>query len=136
MLTNLATNAAKYTCPGGRIGIALRTDGGHAVLTVADTGVGISPEMLPTVFDMYVQADRTLDRAQGGLGIGLALVRRLVELHGGTVAAASEGEGHVSTFTLRLVQELSNAASLPVSMPVERRIGCRRNAARGPDASW
>ncbi len=79
-----------------------RADGADAVLSVEDSGFGISPSLLPFIFDMYVQADQTLDRARGGLGIGLALVRRLVELHGGTVAASSEGEGHGSTFTVRL----------------------------------
>ena len=73
------------------------------MLSVEDTGFGISPR-LPFIFDMYVQADRTLDRAQGGLGIGLTLVRRLVELHGGTIVASSEGEGHGSRFTVRLRQ--------------------------------
>ena len=77
-------------------------DGDDAVLSVEDTGVGISPELLPFIFDMYVQAEPTLDRARGGLGIGLTLVRRLVELHGGTVVASSEGEGNGSTFTVRL----------------------------------
>ncbi len=93
VLTNILTNAVKYTPPGGRIRVALRVDGADAVLSVEDSGFGISPSLLPFVFDMYVQADQTLDRARGGLGIGLALVRRLVELHGGTVAASSDGEG-------------------------------------------
>jgi CheY-like chemotaxis protein len=102
VLTHLMTNAMRYTPPGGRIEVALRRDGHEAVLTIADTGVGISLELLPFVFDMFVQADQDLDRAKGGLGIGLTLVRRLVELHGGTVVATSEGEGKGSTFTLRL----------------------------------
>ena len=104
VLTNIVTNAVKYTPPGGRIRVTLRADGDDAVLTVEDSGFGISPELLPFIFDMYVQADRTLDRARGGLGIGLALVRRLVELHGGSVTASSAGEGHGSTFTVRLKQ--------------------------------
>ena len=83
VLTNILTNAVKYTPPGGRIRVALRADGADAVLSVEDSGFGISPSLLPFIFDMYVQADQTLDRARGGLGIGLALVRRLVELHGG-----------------------------------------------------
>ena len=74
--------------------MALRADGSDAVLCVEDSGFGISPRLLPFIFDMYMQADRTLDRARGGLGIGLTLVCRLVELHGGTVTASSEGEGH------------------------------------------
>ena len=122
VLTNIATNAVKYTKPGGRIQVALRGDGDDALLSVRDTGVGISPEVLPFIFDMYVQADRTIDRAQGGLGIGLALVRRLVELHGGTVVAASPGEGHGSTFSLRLRQVPPAVKSPSVPVPVERRV--------------
>ena len=93
VLTNIVTNAVKYTPSGGQIRVALSADGGDAVLSVEDTGLGISPSLLPFIFDLYVQADRTLDRAQGGLGIGLPLVRRLVELHGGTIVASSAGEG-------------------------------------------
>ena len=85
--------------------MALRADGADAVLSVEDSGFGISPSLLPFIFDMYVQADQTLDRARGGLGIGLALVRRLVELHGGTVDASSDGEGHGSRFTVRLQED-------------------------------
>ena len=96
VLTNIVTNAIKYTPPGANIRVSLRADGGDAVLSVEDSGFGISPRLLPFIFDMYVQADRTLDRARGGLGIGLTLVRRLVELHGGTVVASSEGEGRGS----------------------------------------
>ena len=79
MLTNVVTNAIKYTPPGGQIRVTLRADGRDAVLVVEDTGAGISAELLPFIFDLYVQSDRTLDRARGGLGIGLTLVRRLVE---------------------------------------------------------
>jgi two-component system, sensor histidine kinase len=104
VLTNIVTNAVKYTPPGGRIAVSLRGDGNDAVLTVEDTGVGIAPELLPFVFDMFVQGDRTLDRAEGGLGIGLTLVHRLIELHGGTVTASSGGAGRGSTFTVRLPQ--------------------------------
>jgi two-component system, sensor histidine kinase len=102
MLTNILTNAVKHTPPGGRIRVGLRADGADAVLSVEDTGFGISPSLLPFIFDMYVQADQTAERARGGLGIGLALVRRLVEVHGGTVTAASDGEGKGSCFTVRL----------------------------------
>jgi PAS domain S-box-containing protein len=102
VMTNIIANAIKYTPPGGRIGITLCADLGDAVFSVDDTGFGISRELLPAIFDLYVQADRTLDRSRGGLGIGLTLVRRLVEAHGGTVAASSEGEGRGSTFTIRL----------------------------------
>jgi len=102
VVTNILSNAVKYTPPGGRIRVALRAGGADAVLSVEDSGFGISPSLLPFIFDMYMQADQTLDRSRGGLGIGLALVRRLVELLGGSVTASSEGEGHGSTFTVRL----------------------------------
>ncbi len=126
VLTNIVANAVKYTPSGARIRIALRADGNDVVLTVEDTGFGISPRLLPFIFDMYVQADRTLDRAQGGLGIGLTLVRRLVELHGGTIVAASDGEGHGSTFTIRLAQISAARGSAAVSAPPERRARPRR----------
>ena len=79
--------------PGGHISVTLKEHGGDAVLIVDDSGYGISARLMPFIFDLYVQADRTLDRAQGGLGIGLTLVRRLMELHGGTIVAASEEKG-------------------------------------------
>ena len=99
---NLLNNAAKYTPPGGRILLRCWRDGEQALVEVTDDGAGIPPEMLEQVFAMFSQVDRTLDRAQGGLGIGLSLVRSLVELHGGSVVAASAGTGHGSTFTIRL----------------------------------
>jgi PAS domain S-box-containing protein len=97
---NLLTNSAKYTPRGGRIWLSAERRGGEVVVSVRDTGIGIPERSLPTVFDMFSQVDRAIERATGGLGIGLALVRGLVEMHGGTVAAASEGEG--STFTVTL----------------------------------
>jgi signal transduction histidine kinase/ActR/RegA family two-component response regulator len=121
VLTNIVANAIKYTPPGGRIRVALRADGCDAVLSVEDTGFGISPRLLPFIFDMYMQADRTLHRAQGGLGIGLTLVRRLVELHGGTIAVKSEGEGHGSTFTVRLSQISQERKGVAVAIQPERR---------------
>jgi CheY-like chemotaxis protein len=126
VLTNIVTNAVKYTPPGGRIRVALHADGNDAVLTVEDTGFGISPRLLPFIFDLYVQADRTLDRSRGGLGIGLTLVRRLVELHGGTIVASSEGEGHGSRFTVRLKQSPSARDSSGTSFSPERRATPRR----------
>jgi PAS domain S-box-containing protein len=126
ILTNMLTNAVKYTPPGSRITVTLRGDGGDAVLTVEDTGFGISPRLLPFIFDMYVQADRTLDRARGGLGIGLTLVRRLVELHGGTIVASSDGEGHGSRFTVRLTQIPSAGDAPYVAVVRERRARPRR----------
>ncbi len=101
IVANLLNNAAKYTEPGGRIGITAGTDADSVVIRVRDTGVGIAPDMLEHVFDMFTQADRSLDRSQGGLGIGLTLVRHLVELHGGTVTASSPGLGRGSEFTVR-----------------------------------
>jgi len=102
VLTNLLTNAAKYTDPGGKIWLTLDREGADAVIRVRDTGVGIPKKLLPHLFDLFVQSERSLDRAQGGLGIGLTLVRRLVEMHGGTVAAASPGSHQGSEFVVRL----------------------------------
>lgn len=99
--TNLLNNAVKYTPKAGRIWLTAKQEGDHAVLSVRDNGIGIDPEMLPHVFDLFVQADRSLDRTQGGLGIGLTLVRNLVEMHGGTVEARSEGPGKGSEFLVR-----------------------------------
>jgi CheY-like chemotaxis protein len=101
-VTNLLTNAAKYTDPGGQVTLSLERDGGDAVIRVCDNGIGIAPEVLPRVFDLFAQAERSLDRAQGGLGIGLTLVRRIVELHGGTVEAQSPGLGGGAEFVIRL----------------------------------
>jgi signal transduction histidine kinase/DNA-binding response OmpR family regulator len=101
-LANLLSNAAKYTARGGLIRIEVRRDRGFGVIEVRDDGIGISGELLPRVFELFVQGDRTLDRSQGGLGIGLSVVKRLVEMHGGTVTAASEGDKMGSTFTIRL----------------------------------
>ncbi len=126
VLTNVVTNAVKYTLTGGRIRVALRADGDDAVVSVEDDGVGIPCDLLPSIFDLYVQSDRTLDRARGGLGIGLTIARRLVELHGGTIAASSGGRGHGSTFTIRLRQVPSAGTSLPAPFPPERRARPRR----------
>jgi signal transduction histidine kinase len=102
VLTNLLSNAAKYTEPGGKIRLSVQRDGGEGVLRVEDTGSGISPELLPRVFDLFTQAERSYARTHGGLGIGLHIVKRLVELHGGTVTAHSAGAGHGSEFVVRL----------------------------------
>jgi PAS domain S-box-containing protein len=102
VVTNLLTNALRYTPADGSIAVNLEADDGNAVLKVADDGVGIASEMLPKIFDLFVQGDRSIERAQGGLGIGLTLVKRLVELHGGTTVAVSDGVGRGSTFTIRL----------------------------------
>jgi PAS domain S-box-containing protein len=99
---NLLHNSAKYTDPGGRIELAARREGGEVVVTVRDTGIGIPTEALPRLFEIFSQVDPGLDRAQGGLGIGLALVQGLVEMHGGTVEARSAGVGKGSEFVVRL----------------------------------
>jgi PAS domain S-box-containing protein len=102
VVANLLNNAAKYTEKGGRIWLTVATEGEEVVLRVRDTGLGIAAEMLPRVFELFTQADRSLDRSQGGLGIGLTLVRHLVEMHGGQVGASSDGLGEGSEFVVRL----------------------------------
>jgi len=99
---NLLMNAIKFTPSGGRINVALTRRGGEVVLTVTDTGVGISPEFLPSVFDVFRQEEPATNRQHGGLGLGLSIVKRLVELHGGHVHASSPGRGLGSTFEVRL----------------------------------
>jgi signal transduction histidine kinase len=113
--TNLIDNALKYTPAGGIIDISVGHDDDHeqVVLTVRDTGVGIAADLLPHVFDVFVQGSITIDRSQGGLGIGLARVRRLVELHGGSVSAQSEGAGHGSTFEIRLPRTAAVVVAVP-----------------------
>ncbi|HEY3965969.1 MAG TPA: PAS domain S-box protein [Planctomycetaceae bacterium] len=102
VFANLLNNSAKYTEPGGRISLTGRRRGDEIVVQVKDNGIGIPREMLPRIFGMFTQVDRSLDRAQGGLGIGLTLVQRLVQLHGGQVEAGSEGPGRGSEFVVRL----------------------------------
>jgi signal transduction histidine kinase/DNA-binding response OmpR family regulator len=113
VLTNLLVNAAKYTEEGGQIWLAARREGAEAVVSVRDTGVGIPPEMLAAVFDLFIQVDHAIDRSQGGLGVGLTLVKRLVELHGGTVTAHSEGASKGSEFVVRLPVADAAAESAP-----------------------
>ncbi|HEY0491448.1 MAG TPA: PAS domain-containing protein [Telluria sp.] len=102
VFSNLLNNAAKYTPADGRIALRLRAVDGYAEIGVEDNGIGIAPALLPYVFDLFTQAERSPDRSQGGLGLGLALVKSLVELHGGSVAADSAGPGKGTTFTVRL----------------------------------
>src|SRR6267142_1558359 len=102
VVANLLDNAAKYTDPGGRIWLSGERDGDSAVITVKDSGIGIPSDVLPRIFDMFTQAGMSVDRAQGGLGVGLSLVERLVKLHGGSVTAYSGGLGKGSQFTVRL----------------------------------
>ncbi|MDC7683216.1 response regulator [Asticcacaulis sp. BYS171W] len=109
VIANLLNNAAKYTPEGGRIVLSLSEDDGQAVIRVSDTGLGIDEDMLPKVFDLFTQLDRNLHRAQGGLGIGLALAQKLVHMHGGTIVARSGGLNQGSVFELRL--PLSEAAT-------------------------
>jgi CheY-like chemotaxis protein len=102
IVANLLNNAAKYTPQGGRIALSVEIDDGQAHIAVSDNGVGIGPDLLPHVFEIFTQAERTPDRAQGGLGLGLALVKSLSALHGGSVRAHSDGLGKGSTFVLTL----------------------------------
>ena len=99
---NLLTNAVKYTPAGGAVLMTVRRVGDDAVIRVTDTGIGMSPALLPRIFDLFVQGEPARDRAKGGLGIGLTLVKRLVEMHGGSVSACSDGLGRGSAFTIRL----------------------------------
>ena len=102
LLVNLLNNAARYTDAGGQIDVSLSREGGEAVLTVADSGIGIAAEQLPRLFELFSQLDRSHSRSQGGLGIGLSLAQTLARLHGGQLSAASEGLGLGSRFQLRL----------------------------------
>jgi PAS domain S-box-containing protein len=111
VISNLLTNAARYTKGRGRIHLAAERQGSEAVVTVTDTGIGIPAEMLERIFEMFAQVDRSLDRSQGGLGIGLSLVKRLVDLHGGSVEAHSAGLGKGSEFVVRLPAIAADAAS-------------------------
>ena len=123
-VANVLTNAAKYTDPGGEIRLELRRQSEQAVIAVSDTGVGIAPELLPRVFDLFVQGDRSLDRSQGGLGIGLSVVKRLVEMHHGRVTACSEGPGHGSVFEIHL--PLIEAPAGSQAHPSDRTIQAKR----------
>jgi CheY-like chemotaxis protein/two-component sensor histidine kinase len=130
VISNLLTNAAKYTPPGGRIRAEASSDGDDAVLRVSDSGIGIDPEMLPRIFDLFTQERQAIDRADGGLGLGLAIVRSLMELHGGTVTAQSDGRGRGSQFVIRLPRVAAAAVATPavakpspsVGASVQRRV--------------
>ncbi len=101
-VSNILTNAVKYTDTGGKIDVTLALEGARAVVTIADNGVGIPAELLPRVFELFVQSDRSLDRSQGGIGVGLSVVRRLIEMQGGAVSGSSPGVGQGSTFKITL----------------------------------
>lgn len=133
VFANLLHNAAKYTDHGGRIDIEVKEEAGQAAVRVRDSGVGIDAETLPHIFGLFAQAPRARDRAQGGLGIGLTLVRSIVELHGGDVRAESAGIGQGSTFTVRLpliaaVSRSAPAASAPATRGTGRTAGAEEEA--------
>ena len=130
VFANLLNNSAKYSEPGQPISITFGRDGSDAVVRVRDAGIGIHPEMLPRVFDMFRQADRTGGRSRGGLGIGLSLVKRIVEMHGGTVTATSEGLGLGSEFVVRI------PAHRRARMPAASTAGRRHGDARRGAGSW
>ena len=109
IITNMLDNAVKFTPAGGAIDVDVTREGQEAVLRVRDTGVGIEPEMLPRIFELFAQAEQPMDRSVGGLGIGLTLSRRLVEMHGGTITAASEGRGRGAEFIVRLPVSVGDA---------------------------
>jgi two-component system CheB/CheR fusion protein len=125
-LVNLVTNAAKYTPAGGRICIRAAREAGEVVLSVEDTGIGIAPDMLEEIFEAFVQTAQSLDRAQGGLGLGLALVRKIVDMHGGTVTAFSEGPGKGSEFVVRVPIGAGEAATKTTAAPALERSTRRR----------
>jgi PAS domain S-box-containing protein len=118
---NLLSNAVKFTSAGGKVRLSIQQVGSSVTLTVADTGAGIDPEFLPFVFDRFTQADPTITRRVGGLGLGLALVRHIVELHGGSASAASEGVGKGASFTITLpIRAVAPQAEVPPSPSVPR----------------
>jgi signal transduction histidine kinase len=119
LLANLLINAAKYTPVGGQIEVCARRLNGNVVLSVKDDGIGIAPELLPNIFDLFVQGGQGIDRAQGGLGLGLAIARRLAEMHGGTLTAHSEGHGRGAEFVLELPLA-SGVPRLPVDAATKR----------------
>ena len=125
VIANLLTNAAKYTPAAGRITLVTQRDGDEISLAIRDNGIGIAPDLLPVVFDLFVQGTQGIDRAQGGLGLGLAIVRRLTALHGGRVTAASEGSGCGATFTLYLPAVLGDSSpseEIPTRGSVARKV--------------
>src|SRR6185436_3378963 len=127
VLSNLLHNAAKYTEPNGDISLTAVDDGDEVVMTVRDSGIGIEPEMLTKIFDMFMQVDRSFERSQGGLGIGLTLAQRLVDLHGGRLEARSEGLGRGAEFTVRLpITRMEKAAAGPAPLPAQAEAGRRR----------
>ncbi|MBD1889130.1 response regulator [Coleofasciculus sp. FACHB-SPT9] len=133
IIWNLLTNAIKFTPEGGRVQVYLRGDRSHAEISVRDTGEGISPDFLPYVFDRFRQADNSITRSYTGLGLGLAIVRHLVELHGGTVRAESPGEGQGSTFIVKL--PLLNSAGVKKRTEEEESLCSSQSSALNPQES-
>jgi len=121
VVSNLIINAVKYTPPGGNIEVRVGIDGDNALFEVEDNGIGIAPELLPRIFDLFVQGDRTLDRRGGGLGVGLTLARRLVELHGGTIRAENAHPGTIMSVRLPIVSPPPLSSETPKSLPESRR---------------
>src|SRR3954464_12770166 len=99
---NLLNNACKFTESGGMVSISAERQGGHVAVSVKDTGIGIAPDEIESIFEMFAQVDQSLERTRGGLGIGLTIVKRLVELHGGQISVFSDGSGRGSEFVVRL----------------------------------
>jgi CheY-like chemotaxis protein len=130
VVANLLNNAAKYTPEGGQIRLSATAAEGYATISVEDNGSGIEPELLPRVFELFVQGERGLDRSQGGLGIGLTLVKRLVEMHGGSVEAHSAGPGKGSQFRVRLPSisavKQDAPSSVSISSPASQQVYGRR----------
>jgi CheY-like chemotaxis protein len=121
IITNLLDNAVKFTPSGGSVDVDVLREGQEGVIRVSDSGIGIDPEMLPRVFDLFAQAEQPLDRSVGGLGIGLALSRSLVDMHGGSIAAASEGHGRGAQFTVRLPIEATGTPPPAPTLPTSNR---------------
>ncbi|HXF15469.1 MAG TPA: MASE1 domain-containing protein [Burkholderiales bacterium] len=115
VVLNLINNAVKYTPAGGSIAISVSRESGYALLKVRDSGIGIGPELIPKVFDLFMQGDRALDRSEGGLGIGLTIARRIVEMHGGSIDVSSGGPGNGSEFSVRIPLAQASASAVPVA---------------------
>ncbi|MEJ7687355.1 MAG: hybrid sensor histidine kinase/response regulator [Variovorax sp.] len=129
VLSNLLTNAAKYTAPGGRIQLRATSSGDECEFEVEDNGIGLGAESLERIFDMFSQETNAIERADGGLGIGLALVRAIVQLHGGTVTARSDGPGSGTTFVVRLPGAVADAPVADAGAP-EQDVQNARSALR------
>ncbi len=124
IVTNLLENAIKYTPAGGEVNVEVRREAGQAVLCISDTGIGIAPDMLPRIFEVFAQGEQAMDRSRGGLGVGLTLARRLVEVHRGTIEAFSEGVGRGARFTVRL--PIDETVAAPPAAPSQGPLYTRR----------